>query len=98
MKKKKYLKFYEDWMETGIMPLRTDSPALGGLCGSPIGESELFQLFTPPVESHLGHIHWGYSGDADYDGNVEGWNNVRYRFTPFRQTVVVFMAAMNGEL
>lgn len=82
---KKYLPLYEKWMETGRIPCVVGVETIGGLC-SIFHDDKLFKLMEPvPYKA-------GYWGDdvnygCDYD-----------TFTPLRQTIVLFLAAMAGEL
>jgi len=85
----KYLPLYYKWMETGNVKL----PSFGaGLCAHFEGE-ELFYEYIYPFRS-----------DPDYDSCV--WcethdqiaNDPLGHFNELRQNVVLFLAAMNGEL
>jgi hypothetical protein len=91
MKKKKYLLLYEKWVKSGKLPGKR------GLCREfktyPIeiddrfwkagkGDNELFVLMHPRIDIGL-RCYWG--GEIGI-------------FTTFRQNIVLFMAAMNGEL
>jgi hypothetical protein len=82
--KKKYLKFYKECMKTGRMPH-------SGLCMHFDGDP-LFDLFSIDQPCFR---YWAYDGEpiplmfVDY---------AKYKFTPFRQTIVLLMAAMNNEL
>ena len=86
---KKYLSYYEEWAKEGRMPN-------SGLCQI-FGYDPLFTLMTPSEEDfeemenkRLPTIFWG---KGDYD---DRWINGG--FSPLRQNIVLFMAAMNGEL
>jgi hypothetical protein len=82
-------------MKTGMIPH-------GGLCAS-LGE--VTKIFTPTPEE-IGHsdpsiVLWGY--DGTYKKQLVPivmmfCNPVAYEFTPLRQTIVLFLAAMNNEL
>lgn len=82
MKKKKYLPLYKHWVQNG-MPWF-------GLCGSllmhngwvPDGGLYLFRPFADPF----------------HPKNQYYWGGERDQFTPLRQNILLFMAAMNGEL
>lgn len=92
MKKKpgKYLKFYYKAIKSGRMP--TD-----GLCrafdltpeGCYFTLPRHLGLFEPTMP---GATYWG-SGDE-----TEGTYEQYFTFTPLRQTIVLFCAAMNNEL
>ncbi len=92
-KKKKYLEFYEKCMVTGELPNRK------GLCnefgyryGSDEKENPDLNVFYPPAGEYT--TYWGFG--LDLIGNNTHKESIA--FTPLRQTIVLFMAAMNGEL
>lgn len=87
-KKKKYLELYKKWLESGKLPTGL------GLCNEfgtyASGEPEKDgigywndELFATMCPPKYGNSYWG--------GPVG-------EFTPLRQTIVLFMAAMNDEL
>ena len=86
MKKKKDLPLYEKWMETGEIPG-------SGLCASfrEVGMSyyELDDNFLTNKE--VFKLRGWYASGLDTCSGVG-------QFTPLRQTIVLFMAAMNDEL
>lgn len=92
MKKKKYLEFYEQCMNnSGMM-------SAPGLCDALGAFNPVLQLFEPTDENRtelqrkdLSTWYWG-SGMRYDNPNRAG------TFTPLRQTIVLFMAAMEGEL
>jgi hypothetical protein len=93
MKKKKYLPLYYEWMKTGTMPS-------AGLCEIFYDFAEdyedcFFSLMKPTqsdydqlFDENLPRIYWGLGEPI---GSTKA-------FTPLRQNIVLFMAAMNGEL
>ena len=87
--KKKYLSFYKKCIKTGRMPHL-------GLCSNFLGDErlDLFEPTTKDLKSlrkeGLSILYWG-AGLPPYPGSGTS-------FTPLRQTIVLFMAAMNGEL
>ncbi len=94
----KYLEKYYLWMETEAIPDE-------GLCQSLKGSS-LFKLFEPTekddnelLEEGLPTIYWA-SGEVKYSTGSD--RNTKYmrrqHFSPLRQTIVLFCAAMNDEL
>lgn len=88
MKKKKvYLPFYHSCMITELIPKE-------GLCNCFDKDDKLLPLF---IEEDKKWQYWGYDGNKKWvlDGNND---EIRFTFTPMRQTVVLLMAAMNGEL
>lgn len=99
----KHLRFYINCMETGEIPGH-------GLCGcDEVGlfNEGLLSLFIPN-QSDIITLHnekyivnldvdsfWGAGTDIDDNFNA---HNRAYSFTPLRQTIVLFMAAINNEL
>lgn len=90
MKKKgKYLKFYEECMENGKIPESGLCKCLDGVdLFRPYG-SEITELFT----TENSFPYWG-SGLPWFADSSSLW----YGFTPLRQNIVLFLAAINGEL
>lgn len=91
----RHLQFYMDCIQTGEVK---DHGIGSGLCAcagmGDIDEETLF-LFEPNFENQM------------EDENSAGWWGAglpsddpdrHYKFTPLRQTIVLFMAAINGEL
>ncbi len=80
----KHLQFYRDCMADGLMPYV-------GLCRCGmydiINNDLLNDYFTP--EDFMDAISFWASGEK---------NDCCYNFTPLRQTIVLFMAAINQEL
>jgi len=80
-------------METGILPDE-------GLCSclNPEYDNKLFDLIKPTFENEIqlnaDNLSVAYWGSGLY------WDDPRklYAFTELRQTIVLFLAAMNGEL
>jgi hypothetical protein len=90
-KKTKYLDFYKECMEDGVVP------GCNGLCNSPIGCDPLFSLVSPSYEdidcdADLEYGYWGYDGSK---GNQDDRDR---EFSPLRQNIVLLMAALNDEL
>jgi hypothetical protein len=96
---KKHLEFYMRSMEIGEVP--NDRHWHTGLCGAAdryyISKS-ILNMFCP-TSSDIIELHreclstgWWGSGLSDLDPNK------RFAFTPLRQTIVLFMAAINNEL
>lgn len=83
-----YLKMYREWMEAGKMPN-------SGLCFY-FQHDELFGLFVPSsleeielTTEKLPVLFWG----------AETYKELaQFGFGPRRQTIVLFLAAMNNEL
>lgn len=92
-KKTPYLDFYKECLKSKQLPTQ-------GLCFSLL-DAEL-DLFAPPgwYNREIGYNeydewYWGYNGDKQ---SGESDNERRFAFTPLRQTIVLFLAAMNNEL
>jgi len=96
MKKKegKYLKFYKECMETGKLPIHEDGD-YGGLCFC-LDKDENFTLLKPINDGG----YWAYDGSNIYEEDLDRKTApiVKQKFTTLRQTIVLFMAAMNNEL
>lgn len=88
----KYLQYYNRWMRTG----RIDSD--NGMCYSPV-RSEALELFKPTYEDlpnlEVVHGFWAYDGEPISTGSPDDRATL---FTPLRQNIVLFLAAMNNEL
>jgi hypothetical protein len=93
MKKKKYLPLYYQWLEAGRLPGN-------GLCNSiPFGFKAVNRFSPDPEGSIHGYCtlqeaYWGYNGGGPYPSS----SNLANDFTPLRQTILLFMAAINNEL
>jgi hypothetical protein len=85
-----YLALYYNWMRSGRLPNN-------GLCNSLPKTGELEMLL--PLDSN--RTYWGYEMCADnpateiHDSLTD---KIHYDFTPLRQNIVLFLAAINGEL
>ncbi|HZI26243.1 MAG TPA: hypothetical protein VFD46_14260 [Chryseolinea sp.] len=90
MENKKYLKLYEEWMVTGKVP------GCNGMCDHFRGD-DLFQLMNPIDRGNM--VAWWASGVSE-DEWLKSNNKAKIEggFTDIRQNIVLFMAAMNGEL
>lgn len=93
-KQKNHLAFYEKCMINGTMPH-------DGLCKNL--DYEFLQLFNPTSSEreilfleNTSRIYWGYG--VPYDAQTYNEDELCYGFTTLRQTLVLFMAAMNNEL
>ena len=92
----RYLPLYYEWMKKGLLPSH-------GLCHS-LDEfrhpTKFFWLLTPDEEfSDDTAMYWGFIGEK-YTEKYYKSDDVDklFKFTPLRQNIVLFMAAMNGEL
>lgn len=97
MKRKKYLPLYYKWASKGRIPHF-------GLCNC-FKDCYEFHLLLP--EDMNGY--WAYDGEPlsadaginmqrDIDRRIITRDDARHEFTPLRQTIVLFLAAMNNEL
>lgn len=92
--RRSYLELYNEWMRLGHLPSH-------GLCGS-VGEHDyMLSLMSPSKE--YSPSYWGYDPEAEdisWYNSYMGQNpiQVMHEFTPLRQTILLFMAAMNDEL
>ena len=96
MKNKKYLSIYELWAPKGKM-LPGETRDTSGLCDYFNGDP-LFELMKPTVKDeeqlrHEGKSTYVWASDVGYEEDGEF-----FTFNPLRQTIVLFMAAMNDEL
>lgn len=78
------LDFYYEYLETGHLP----TP---GLCFTAIANYDELEDFEPKKEDEDEPLFW------DYWGLDEGYVSF-HDFTPLRQNIVLFIAAMRGEL
>lgn len=89
----KYLDFYKRCLKVGRMPNR-------GLCNCrAINKSDL-KLFIPSYEDIPNIIvcegYWAFDGEAFF--GAFSFSERCFAFSELRQTIVLFMAAMNDEL
>ncbi len=85
----RYLDFYNKYMKTGKLPS-------WGLCNCFIHDIE---IFTPGGTIDQDNSwYWGYDGEDRIGINASSYITYRIAFTPLRQNIVLFLAAMNGEL
>lgn len=86
-RKRKYYDFYIECMATGFMPKM-------GLCNN-FPKNHKLELFKPTIEDvYENEIHiatWGYFLRSCPGEQEDAFNTIR-------QTVVLFLAAMNNEL
>jgi hypothetical protein len=88
----KHIDFYNKCMVDGRMPAYYDTPSQGGLCSMSekgIIDKRLLNLFDDNFSP------FQYWGDGREDTLLA---DGAYLFTSLRQTIVLFMAAMNNEL
>jgi len=94
-----FLDFYKECMKNGIMHRAVGAKTDGGLCSTVVGPTELFRLMVPTnINGEPDYDEIGYWGAGD---DYEDWTDIYKRqwlFTPLRQTIVLFCAAMNNEL
>ncbi len=92
MKEKIFLNFYKECVKEGKMPTQGMCKSFVRTEGEPI--LDLFEpTFVECLESgHLGG-HWG-ALEKNYNNSFKRY----YEFNEFRQTVILFCAAINDEL
>lgn len=101
----KHLDFYYECMATG----RLKDTFGSGLCGNALYsyiDNELLNLFIPTLEDEKKLLDegcsigwWGYEVPLFESWGFESSVDEKlHSFTPLRQTIVLFMAAINGEL
>ena len=103
-KQKKYLALYKKWLETGKLPkglgLCNEFGKFDSTKGVRVYHDELFPLF---VEDQV-FVYWGFEDGFGEKELLANWGNesvmteMRSSFTPLRQTILLFMAALNEEL
>lgn len=96
-KETKHLDFYKKCMETG----RVETDFSTGLCGAASGkqiDSDLLNLFEPTREERNELADEGISSGWWASGLPSESGKKYSSFTPLRQTIVLFMAAINNEL
>jgi hypothetical protein len=101
MKKKMYLPLYEEWMKTGKLPAYGLCYSFGDIDGNKYYQiqHELLSIFEPQEFEEYPYIKEDYVWRCFWaaDGETNGRNHMS-EFTPLRQNIVLFMAAMNNEL
>jgi hypothetical protein len=101
MKKKpyKYLKFYHESIEAGNMVLVEGGKyRTSGLCDAFDFKSDLYPEFKLLIPTDYDFIQLGKEGKSIYTWASDSDHDLYNEFTPLRQTIVLFLAAMNGEL
>lgn len=68
-----------------------------GLCQTFRDRKASINLFSPFNDSEYDSWYWGYDGSRKGDRHITD-DAYRTEFTPLRQTIVLFLAAMNNEL
>ena len=100
-KNKKYLPLYHEWIKTGKIG-QTNYGQYNGLCEL-FKNDDAWQLIeatdfeTDSLRDHnIESVWWGSGFHLHvYTVNPE---KVKSEFTPLRQTILLFMAALNNEL
>ena len=97
---KKHLEFYKACMETGVLPKEIYGGGLCNCANEELIDTDLLDDLHPTdedfdklMDEHKNRCYWG----SDLN-SVEYLNTLSHSFTPLRQTIVLFMAAMNNEL
>ena len=107
MKKKKYLPLYEQWIKDGRMSYVVsfenyimDERLVSGLCD--LFDNAYFRPIYPefqlmkPVDEDIRQLR--EENKDEHCWGSDSPSHQFYIFTPLRQNIVLFMAAMNGEL
>lgn len=84
-----FLDFYFKYIKSGKIPE-------WGLCSCFGNENHLLRLFEPYTGANRA-LYWAYDGMETDDMDLSN-DERHYEFTAMRQTVVLFCAAINGEL
>ena len=90
-------------METGSIEDEAVYVSNAGLCYSIIGRTPEMQLFRIRDDGSFRFGYWGFNGEELIDHGMSHIGgvprkHVLYSFTPLRQTIVLFCAALNNEL
>lgn len=93
---RKYLPIYHEWMSKGQMLRVPDSNIFktSGLCDA-FDDDYLFELIQPTDEDIKG---LKLNGLSTFCWASDSSEHCFYEFTPLRQTIVLFLAALNNEL
>lgn len=90
----KLIDLHKEWCETGNLPNE-------GLCCSVPALRSLIDDFAPEefvrhswnrTPEELRKSYWGYGGSSN------DRNKILFEYTPLRQTIVLFIAAMKNEI
>lgn len=91
-KHKPFLDFYKYSLKTGYMPTN-------GMCYFFSGNlKETVQMFQKWCDMFGYNWYWGYDGEARILLDPNKHFDYAHKFTPLRQTIVLFCAAINNEL
>jgi len=94
----KYLEMYKEWAKTGELPRNGGYSHIitGGLC-SLIDKDKLYPLH--PISGDYAKLQCEDCSTAYWASGIPGYSKKDpYKFTPLRQNIVLFLAAMAGEL
>ncbi len=97
----KYMKFYFDSLKEGKMVPYEDNYETSGLCDAFYGYGkydEYFSLMRPTAEDYKQLAKEGKSNSVWASDCPKEDINEFFVFNPLRQNIVLFMAAMAGEL
>ena len=98
MKKLKYLKLHNEFVENGQMSEAGLCAVFSGTDGYPscLKKFSLFELFlNDPLQE--GILWWGVRGDRAPSESLSVFREIK-SYTPLRQNIVLLLAAMNNEL
>lgn len=91
----KLIDLHKEWCEAGGLPG-------DGLCNSVLKEDkDLLRMFEPSDadvnelwNQGMTAVYWGYGAPIEYGDYRQRWR----AYTPLRQTIVLLICAMKGEL
>lgn len=89
----KLIELHKKWMETGVLPSH-------GLCNSLKAKyfRTLLDLFAPPIEANKDYVtFWAYPLTLSQEGSMS-YMEMALPYTPTRQTIVLLICAIHGEL
>jgi len=84
----KLIDLHKKWVETGEIEDKKDAGGMGGLCNAvPNKYYETLQMFEPEYYA----TYWASYQSRSDDKSI-------YAYNQLRQTIVLFICAMNNEL
>jgi hypothetical protein len=90
----KLIDLYHEWMETGKIKEHPKSMGAGGLCNAvPPKYLKTLELLEPDDDDYT--TFWG---NENYAYGADVASDIEYQFTPRRQTIVLLICAIHGEI